>query len=776
MIPESFIQDLLARVDIADVVGRYVQLRKGGANLLGLCPFHNEKSPSFTVSPTKQFYHCFGCGAHGSAITFLMEHTGANFPEAVRTLAGSVGLNVPEEQRNPRQQAEEAKRKEVVSRYTQVLDAAQAHYLKQLRASTAAIRYLKGRGLTGEIAAQFGLGWSGTDRQGLGQVFERYDDPVLVEAGLVIDSDDGRRYDRFRERVMFPIRNQKGTLVGFGGRIIGKGEPKYLNSPETPVFSKGQELYGLWESRQAVRKEGHVLVVEGYMDVVGLAQQGIANAVATLGTATTPDHIKKLLRTSDRVVFSFDGDKAGRKAAWRALTACLPVLRDDISIRFLFLPSEHDPDSYVRELGAEAFRASVSEASALSRFLLDELGARHRMDEAEGRAACLHEAKPLLAAMPECALRVQIEREIARAVQLTPEEMAHLIAQAPAQPYGQPTSGPKLDAGAKFPANDRSRRPGPGQAGAGASDNTAASAAGGIAGESGAPTDAGNASHPMDDIPLEAYSAGEFTDQDVEYLISGYELDHSGIPAGDIDPSQGYAGAPNGEGQYGGAQGGQYGNGQGGQYGGGQGGQYGGGQYGGGRPGGAGGYGGRPGQGKGQGGGFRKNDRGGSQGSWGKGKGNWRDRDQGVIEPPRPVPTLPKRLLFLLLLHPELVDGMGDQQLEVLDSGPHLGLVRELIVLAQTSGARHVGALLEAAEPDSDLSGLLRMMRASVLAGEDLPDPQAEWDDALHRIEFDAIRVEMQNLASSGLADEEGRKRYQDLSRRLQVLKGAGIR
>ena len=281
MIPESFIQELLARVDVVDVVGRYVQLRKGGANLLGLCPFHNEKSPSFTVSPTKQFYHCFGCGAHGSAITFLMEHTGASFPEAVRTLAASAGMTVPEENRSPRQQQETARRKAEESRHTQVLDAAQAHYLKQLRASPAAIRYLKQRGLTGEIAAHFGLGWSGTDRHGLSQVFPNYEDPTLVESGLVIESEDGRRYDRFRERIMFPIRNARGSLIGFGGRIIGKGEPKYLNSPETPLFSKGQELYGLWEARQAIRQEGQVIVVEGYMDVVGLAQQGIANAVAT---------------------------------------------------------------------------------------------------------------------------------------------------------------------------------------------------------------------------------------------------------------------------------------------------------------------------------------------------------------------------------------------------------------------------------------------------------------------------------------------------------------
>lgn len=240
MIPDSFIQDLLNRVDVADVVGRYVQLKKGGINLLGLCPFHNEKSPSFTVSPTKQFYHCFGCGAHGSAITFLMEHTGASFPEAVRTLAGAIGMTVPEENRSPGQQAATARRREEVSQHTKALDAAQKYYLAQLRDSPAAIRYLKQRGLTGIIAKEFGLGWASADRQALSKVFPRYDDPILVESGLVIESEDGRRYDRFRERVMFPIRNVKGEIVGFGGRIIGKGEPKYLNSPETPVFSEGK--------------------------------------------------------------------------------------------------------------------------------------------------------------------------------------------------------------------------------------------------------------------------------------------------------------------------------------------------------------------------------------------------------------------------------------------------------------------------------------------------------------------------------------------------------
>ncbi|KRC82949.1 DNA primase [Achromobacter sp. Root83] len=688
MIPESFIQDLLARVDVVDIVGRYVQLRKGGANLLGLCPFHNEKSPSFTVSPTKQFYHCFGCGAHGSAITFLMEHTGTSFPEAVRTLAASAGMTVPEENRSPRQQQESARRKAEESRHTQVLDAAQAHYLKQLRASPAAVRYLKQRGLTGEIAAHFGLGWSGTDRHGLSQVFPNYEDPTLVESGLVIESEDGRRYDRFRERVMFPIRNVRGSLIGFGGRIIGKGEPKYLNSPETPLFSKGQELYGLWEARQAIRQEGQVIVVEGYMDVVGLAQQGIANAVATLGTATTPDHVKKLLRTSDKVIFSFDGDKAGRRAAWRALQACLPVLRDDIAIRFLFLPAEHDPDSYVRELGAEAFRTCLGDAVALSRFLLDELGSRHNMTEAEGRASCLHEAKPLLAAIPECALRVQIEREMAKLVQLTPEEMAQVLAQQPAKPFA----------------------PAPKSAPAGGGETAAVSGA--PQGHDGGYPDAGYdfAGHDFHDIPAEE---ADFTDY-------GHFPSQGGEPPG-----------ADGGRQYGGKQ-----------------------------------------EWKG------KSDWKG-KGDWKGGKGNWkgrRDNDVGGFEGRRTMPSLAKRLLGLLLAHPELVDSMGDQQLEVIDHGPHLGLVRDLIMLAQSSGARHVGALLEAAEPDSDLATVLKGLRADILSQEDLPDPQTEWDDALRRIEFDSAKAEMAKLAATGLVTDDARKRYLELSSRMTVLKGAGIR
>ncbi|MFJ4288904.1 DNA primase [Cupriavidus sp. NPDC089707] len=432
MIPQSFIQDLLNRVDIVDVVGKYVQLKKGGANFMGLCPFHNEKSPSFTVSPTKQFYHCFGCGAHGSAIGFLMEYSGQSYPEAVRELAQSVGMTVPEERDRlpPGQRAEQQARSVALS---DAMTRATDFFRRQLRTAPQAIQYLKGRGLTGEIAAQFGLGYAPDDWQGLEAVFGSYrDDNIaapLVEAGLLIESEkrdpDGkpRRYDRFRDRIMFPIRNTKGAVIGFGGRVMGQGEPKYLNSPETPLFSKGTELYGLFEARHAIRETGYVLVVEGYMDVVALAQLGFANAVATLGTACTPVHVQKLLRQTDAVVFSFDGDAAGRRAARRALEACLPHVADNKTIRFLFLPAEHDPDSYVREEGTEAFATQVRNAMPLSRFLLQSVTEELDLRQPEGRARAQYEAKPLLQAMPAGGLRLQIVRELADATGTTPAEI-----------------------------------------------------------------------------------------------------------------------------------------------------------------------------------------------------------------------------------------------------------------------------------------------------------------------------------------------------------------
>lgn len=431
MIPQSFIQDLLNRVDVVEVVGRYVQLKKGGANFSGLCPFHNEKSPSFTVSPTKQFYHCFGCGAHGTAISFMMEFSGLGFIDAVKELAKDVGMVVPEEDSSisPQQRAQyQAKSMALSDVMTQACD----FYRKQLRASPQAIDYLKGRGLTGEIAARFGIGYAPDEWDSLRQVFPDYSNEALVESGLVIDKGNeqggqGKRYDRFRHRVMFPIRNTKGQVIGFGGRVFDGGEPKYLNSPETPLFSKGTELYGLFEARQAIREAGYVLVTEGYMDVVALAQAGFANAVATLGTACTTTHIQKLLRQADTVVFSFDGDKAGRRAARRALDACLPHLSDKKIIKFLFLPAEHDPDSYIREQGVVAFEQQVMGAMPLSAFLLREVCSPHDMETLEGRAGAQADAKPLLQLMPPSSLRLQVVRSLAQATESTPGEIESLF-------------------------------------------------------------------------------------------------------------------------------------------------------------------------------------------------------------------------------------------------------------------------------------------------------------------------------------------------------------
>ena len=431
MIPESFISDLLNRVDIVDVVGRYVQLKKTGANFQGLCPFHNEKSPSFTVSPTKQFYHCFGCSAHGTSIGFLMEYSGMGFVDAVKDLAQGVGMVVPEQDDKipPAQRAQMQAQSMALS---EAMNLAMEYYKTQLRSAPNAIAYLKGRGLTGEVAARFALGYAPDGWDNLRSVFPDYSAVALVEAGLVIDKvdEEGRhikRYDRFRERVMFPIRNTKGQVIAFGGRIMEQGEPKYLNSPETPLFSKGSELYGLFEARQAIRDAGYVLVTEGYMDVVALAQMGFPHAVATLGTACTTIHVQKLLRQTDTVIFSFDGDKAGRRAARRALEACLPQVSDNKTIKFLFLPQEHDPDSFVRERGAEAFEQEIADAMPLSQFLLREVTQEHDLDTPEGRARAQVDAKPLLQAMTPSSLRLQIVRGLASMTQSTPSEIESLF-------------------------------------------------------------------------------------------------------------------------------------------------------------------------------------------------------------------------------------------------------------------------------------------------------------------------------------------------------------
>ncbi len=417
MIPESFIQELLARVDIVDVVERFVPLKKAGANYQACCPFHSEKTPSFTVSLSKQFYHCFGCGAHGSALGFLMQYSGVGFIDAVEELAHSIGIQVP--QVTERSLADRAKKAPL----TELMARAAKFYRDQLKASPKAVDYLKGRGLTGEIAAKFGLGYAPDDWQSLQQVFPDYNDAALVECGLVIENEQGRRYDRFRDRVMFPILDQRGNVIGFGGRVLGDGEPKYLNSPETPLFEKGRELYGLTQARQAIRDDDTVIVVEGYMDVVALAQYGVGNAVATLGTATTPNHVHKLMRQASKVVFCFDGDAAGRKAAWRALEASLEQLADDKAVGFLFLPTEHDPDSFVREEGTEAFRRLAAHPTALTEFLLRELKAGTDLATAEGRARLVHEAKPLLQRLAASVLRVQVTKAVAEAAALTQAEV-----------------------------------------------------------------------------------------------------------------------------------------------------------------------------------------------------------------------------------------------------------------------------------------------------------------------------------------------------------------
>jgi DNA primase len=465
VIPQSFIQDLLNRLDIVDVIERYVPLKKAGANYVACCPFHNEKSPSFTVSQGKQFYHCFGCGAHGTAIGFVMEHSGLGFVDAVEELARGIGMTVPREAPAPGQV-----QSKVAPNLYEVMQAATRYYRDQLKQSPRAIDYLKRRGLSGEVAARFGIGYAPDGWQNLAAMFQNYQDISLLETGLVIEKEDeapatgappdaratrghgaGKRYDRFRDRIMFPIVNQRGQVIGFGGRVLDKGEPpqggrregtgasgatsaqpKYLNSPETPLFEKGRELYGLFQAQKAIRAEKMALVVEGYMDVVALAQHGVEYAVATLGTATTPFHIQKLLRLTDQVVFCFDGDAAGRRAAWRALENALPHLQDGKQLRFLFLPPEHDPDSYIREHGKEAFEHLLGEAALpLSGYLLRELSAQADLKTQEGRSALLERAKPLLTAIAAPTTALLLRKEVAALAGITQAELEGLYAIKP---------------------------------------------------------------------------------------------------------------------------------------------------------------------------------------------------------------------------------------------------------------------------------------------------------------------------------------------------------
>jgi DNA primase len=423
LIPESFIQELLNRVDIVDVVDKSVPLKKAGANYSACCPFHNEKSPSFTVSPTKQFYHCFGCGAHGTAIGFVMEYQGLSFVESIHELAKMAGMTVPQETNNANSPAPQ-----LIVGLQELLQQAATYYKAELKKSARAIDYLKARGVSGIIAAKYQIGYAPAGWQNLQSIFSNYESEALAIAGLVVQNEQGRRYDRFRDRIMFPIHDQKGQVIGFGGRVINPEDtPKYYNSPETPLFQKSHELYGLFAARRAIREAGRALVVEGYMDVVALAQYGIEYAVAALGTATTPFHITKLTRQTNEIVFCFDGDNAGRTAAWRAVMNALSALNDETKLSFLFLPQEHDPDSYVREFGKEKFETELKAAMPLSQYILKHLCENNALQSQEDRVRLLNEAEPIMQLIKAPRSAMFLRKKIAELAQLSTEEMQTLI-------------------------------------------------------------------------------------------------------------------------------------------------------------------------------------------------------------------------------------------------------------------------------------------------------------------------------------------------------------
>ena len=428
MIPESFIQELLNRVDIVDVVDKAVPLKKAGANFMACCPFHNEKSPSFTVSPTKQFYHCFGCGAHGTAVSFLMEYQGLSFVDAVHDLAKTVGMTVPQEKRELNGDGTPKPTIKVAPSLYEILQNAAIYYKSELKSSERAINYLKSRGLSGQVAAKFQIGYAPDGWQNL-EHLDDYKNECLKVVGLVKENEQGRRYDRFRDRIMFPIHDQKGQIIGFGGRIIQaeSEEAKYLNSPETPLFQKGNELYGLFLARRAIKDAGRALVVEGYMDVVALAQYGIEYAVAALGTATTPTHITKLMRQTDTIIFCFDGDNAGKKAAWRAAINALPALKDGLELKFLFLPSEHDPDSYVREFGKDQLEAEMAVAMPLSAYIVQHLSEDNPLNSQEDRVRFLNDAEPILKEIRAPRIALFLRKKIAELTNLTEAELRSTI-------------------------------------------------------------------------------------------------------------------------------------------------------------------------------------------------------------------------------------------------------------------------------------------------------------------------------------------------------------
>ncbi len=435
-IPQEFIDELTARLDIVEVIDSHVALRKAGREYVARCPFHDEKTPSFTVSPEKQFYHCFGCGAHGTVIGFMMEFNHLDFVEAVHELAGRAGIEVPRGEGGPA-------RKAAGHDHCEVLKEAAAWYRRQLRdhpRGDAAIVYLRERGLDGETAAEFGLGYAPPGWDGLLKALGgRYGEDRLMGAGLVIRKDQGGCYDRFRDRIMFPIRDVRGRVIAFGGRVLGDDTPKYLNSPETDVFHKGRELYGMYEARSAMRDLDRLLVVEGYMDVVMLARHGIRYAVATLGTATTPQHLERMYRIVPEVVFCFDGDRAGRQAAWRALENALPAIRDGRQARFMFLPEGEDPDTLVRKEGREGFEGRLVKAVTLSTFFYDTLMQRADTETIDGRARLVELARPYLSKLGQGVFRHMMIERLAQLSRTGADVLGQVIAvdgPAPASAVG----------------------------------------------------------------------------------------------------------------------------------------------------------------------------------------------------------------------------------------------------------------------------------------------------------------------------------------------------
>ena len=420
MIPRQFIDDLLARADIVELIDSRVPLKKAGKNYQACCPFHTEKSPSFSVSQDKQFYHCFGCGEHGNAISFLMEFDRLEFPDAVEELASHYNMEVPREQNNqsPAQQLKQQQAYQQKQDDYELLDSISRFYQQQLKVATdkeTAISYLKGRGLSGEIVKRFGIGYISDTWDGIMTPFAKSREITqqLVDLGMAIQGDKNKPYDRFRGRIMFPIRDKRGRTIGFGGRVLGDGTPKYLNSPETRIYHKGQELYGLYEAKQANKQLTRLVVVEGYMDVVALAQHGVDYAVASLGTATTPEQLQTLFRTVKEVICCYDGDRAGRDAAWRAMDNALPLIQDGYSLKFVFLPDGEDPDSLIREQGQQAFEHILDNAMPLSEFLLANLSEQTNLNTSEGTSKLVELFQPYLNKLPESFLKQDIISSIA---------------------------------------------------------------------------------------------------------------------------------------------------------------------------------------------------------------------------------------------------------------------------------------------------------------------------------------------------------------------------